>query len=355
MIEPILLTLVLVGGWISYYDIRKGEIKNYSILVLILAAIFINVFLTKTFVDQTLASTINIFFGILAAIIIWLAGLWSAADAKLFIALVALFPITFYTHSISYFPGFAIFINSFIPLFLILAPQIILKTSLKEKKQTLNQLLSHRFILHFLLVVLAISCISLLISQVLSIRIEYFIWLLLLFIFFWFIEEVLKIRLVFFFISVTLFTIVFFPLQLFTPSFFLRFSIFSLLIFCLFFIIYLGRSAFTQITGIKDLKAGMIPAEMIVKEKEKYIKRPIIFFTFLSLLRERSKHKPIIGYNPDGLEMSDIRAVQSLYKKNKLGFDEIKISKTIPLAPILLFGVLLTYFLKDSFINLFWS
>lgn len=260
--------------------------------------------------------------------------------------------MTFYKYSTDYFPGFYIFINSFIPLFLVLICQIAFKTSLKEKKQALTQLFKSQFILHLILVVIAISCIVLLISQVFSPGMQYFIWLLLLFAIFWFIEEILKIKLIFFFISIILFTAVFFSSQFFTVHAFLDALIFFLLIFCLFVIISLGRPIFTQIIGIKDLKEGMIPAEMIVKEKEGYFKRPITFLTFLALLRERSKYKPIIGYNPDGLEATAIKTVQSLQKENKLGFNEIKISKIIPLAPILLFGALLTYFLKGPFINL---
>lgn len=352
MPDLILLTLSLLGGWISYWDIRKGEIKNYNILILILVGIFINVFLTKAFISQPLASAINIFFAVVSAVIIWIAGLWSVADAKLFIGLVFFLPITLYQYSPDYFPGFSIFVNSFIPLFLFLSFQAILKTDLKEKRQALNQLLRPEFVFHLFLAVFAIFCFTLIISQIIGFRVQYFIWLPLLFSLFWVIEERLKIKLYFFFTAIIFLALVFLPSKLFTPyTFFMVLATF-LLIFGLFFIISLGRIVFTQTVEIKNLKEGMIPAEMVVKEGRDYAKKPITFLTFLTLLRERSKYKPIIGYNPDGLEMSDIILIQSLAQKKRLGFGEIKISKTLPFAPVLLFGVLVTYFLKGSFIHL---
>ena len=99
----------------------------------------------------------------------------------------------------------------------------------------------------------------------------------------------------------------------------------------------------------------MIPAEMIVEEKERFVKKPITFLTFLVLLRERVKWKPLIGFNPDGLGEEEIEELQSLHKKGLLKFDQLKISITIPFAPILFFGGLLTYCLKGLFINLFFN
>jgi len=80
--------------------------------------------------------------------------------------------------------------------------------------------------------------------------------------------------------------------------------------------------------------------------KGNFVKRPITFLTFLGLLRQRAKEGPVVGFNPDGLEKEEIEKIQSLSEKGLLKFEELKISITMPFAPILFFGALLTYFLK---------
>jgi hypothetical protein len=347
----ILLTLLFFGIWISYFDIKKGKIKNYSLLILALSGIFINIYFTGALFEFPLASFLNIFFGLFLAIMIWLAGLWSAADAKLFTAINFLFPVTFYKYNFGYFPGMAILINSAIPLFLFLFLQIIIKTRLKEKGRVFISRFKLSFILRLLLTISAIFCLTFLISSFLKVRIEYLIWLTIIFLLFWFVEQKLKIKLHYFFIVVILSTVLLsliFSLPLFTLSSLIFILTFFLLIFLLFVILELSISLFTNSVKIDNLKEGMIPAEMIVQEKGRYVKKPITFLTFLGLLRERARQKPLVGFNPDGLEEEEVEEIWSLYKKRLLGFEDLKISITIPFAPILFFGALLTYFLKGT-------
>lgn len=349
MINSIFLTLLIFGSWISYYDIKRGKIKNYSLLLFVLVGIFINIYFTGAFIELPLTSFLNILFGIFLAVMIWVAGLWSAADAKLFMAINFLFPATFYKYNPGYFPGMSILVNSAVPLFLFLFLQIMVKTNLKEKKEALFSYLKLSFILRLLVTVSAIYCITFLISHFLKIRMEYLIWLALLFLLFWFVEQKLKIKLHYFFIIVILFAVLIsliFDLPLFTPDFLFSVLTFFLPLFLLFVILKLGTPLFTQPVKINKLKEGMIPAEMIVEEKGSFVKKPITFLTFLTLLRQRAIWKPFIGFNPDGLEKEEVEETQSLYKRGLLKFEELKISLTIPFAPILFFGALLTYFLK---------
>jgi len=349
MLNPIFFTLLIFGIWISYYDIKKGKIKNYFLLVLIITAVFINIFFTKAFIEFPLASFLNILFGIFLAVIIWIAGLWSAADAKLFMAINFLFPVTFYQHSFGYFPGISILTNSTIPLFVFLFLQIMVRTNLKEKKKALLSQLKLSFVFQLLLTITAMYSISFLISNFLKIRKEYLIWMMFLFLLFWLIEQKLKIKLTYFFVFIVIFTTIFSfvnRLLFFTSdSLFFILSIFFL-IFLLYIILKLSTFLFTSSMKIDKLKEGMIPAEMIIERKGIFIKEPITFFTFLSLLRQRVKKKPIIGFNSDGLEIEEIEEIQDLYRKGLLKFDQLKISIIMPLAPILFLGALLTYFLK---------
>ncbi|PJC51796.1 MAG: hypothetical protein CO031_00705 [Candidatus Nealsonbacteria bacterium CG_4_9_14_0_2_um_filter_37_38] len=349
MFNPIFITLLIFGGWISYYDIKRGKIKNYSLLALVLVAIFINVFFTGTFLEFPLASFLNILFGIFLAVMIWIAGIWSAADAKLFIAINFLFSVSFYKYNFGLFPGISLLINSSIPLLLFLFSQIMIKTNFEEKKKALFAYLKLSFILQFLLAITAIFCLNFFISHFLKIRTEYLIRLTTLVLLYWFIEQKLKIKLNYFFISVILLTILvslIFNLPLFGfHSLSLIPSLFFLL-FLFYGIVRLGTPLFAQSVKIDKLKEGVIPAEMIVERKGNYMKIPITFLSFLSLLRQKGRWKPLIGFNPDGLDKEEIEEIQSLYGKGLLKFEELKISMTIPFAPILFSGALLTYFFK---------
>ncbi len=353
MFDPILLTLIFFGVWTSYTDIKKGTIKNYSILLLVLVAILLNIFFTRSFISYPLASMINLAVAIIAGVVIWLAGLWSAADAKLFIAFTLLLPVTVYKYSISYFPGISILVNSFVPLFLVFFFQLMFKTSFKEKKEISSELIEPRFIFHLLLAMLALMSISYGISYVFKISIDYFLTVIILFAILWLVEQKFKLRLDYFFLAVIILSLVFLHELILTLSFFLNWIIFSCVILFIFFLIHLSRFVYTQSVKLTELKEGMIPAEMIFRRGEKYFKKSISFVTLLILLRERSTAKPLFGYNPDGIKSKDIKRVLSLYREKKLPFDKIKICKTIPFAPVLFLGVLLTYFAKGYFIRLF--
>lgn len=355
MLNPILLTLLVFGLGISYYDIKKGKIKNLSILALILVAIFINIFLTKSFINFPLASLLNILLAAIIGIIIWLGGVWSAADTKLFVALNFLFPVNFYQTSYGHFPGFFILLNSSVPLFLFLFIQLITKTSFREIKKALSFYLRPIFILKIFLAGGAMLCLSSLIQHFLKISIDYPVWLVVLFTLFWLVERKIKMSLSYFFAIVILFSLLLTllsDLPLMTPNYLISVVYFSLMVFLLFVLLSLGESVFTRSVKIANLKEGMIPAEMIVKEGGRFVKKPITFASFLILLRQGSMEQPLVGFNPDGLEKEEIAQIHSLSARGLLVADGLKVSLVIPFAPVLFLGGLLTYFFHGSLYNI---
>jgi hypothetical protein len=344
MFQPVLLSIIVVFGiWTSYTDLKKGVIKNYSVLLLIMTAIFLNIFFIKTFVTNPLTSGINIILAVIVGVLLWLAGLWSAADAKLFIAFSFLLPILF----------FSILVNSFVPLFIFFFFHTIFKTSFKEKKEIFIAVVKPKFILSILVAILALMFISYEISHIFKISVNYFLTTILFFLIFWLIEQKFKLKLNYFYIVVVILSIVFLHKIIFTLSFFMNWIISSCIILILYSLILLSRFVYTQSVKLTELKEGMIIAEMIFKRGGKYFKRPIAFFTLLTMLRERVKANPVFGYNPDGIKREDIKKIFNLYREKKLDFNEIKVCKTTHFAPFLFLGVLLTYFAKGYFIYLF--
>ena len=266
MFQPVLLSIIVVFGiWTSYTDLKKGVIKNYSVLLLIMTAIFLNIFFIKTFVTNPLTSGINIILAVIVGVLLWLAGLWSAADAKLFIAFSFLLPILF----------FSILVNSFVPLFIFFFFHTIFKTSFKEKKEIFIAVVKPKFILSILVAILALMFISYEISHIFKISVNYFLTTILFFLIFWLIEQKFKLKLNYFYIVVVILSIVFLHKIIFTLSFFMNWIISSCIILILYSLILLSRFVYTQSVKLTELKEGMIIAEMIFKRGGKYFKRPI--------------------------------------------------------------------------------
>ncbi|MFH1509554.1 MAG: A24 family peptidase C-terminal domain-containing protein [Candidatus Nealsonbacteria bacterium] len=337
--------LAVFGGWIMYEDFKKGRIRNCLLLVLIGAGFFLNYY-TGSFVNQPLPFFINIFSGIMVGLIIWFAGLWSAADAKLYISLVIFFPISWFSSSIGYFPGLAILVNSAVPLFLFLTGQILVQTNWKEKIRTATNILKFPIIVNIFTIGTGIIILRRFILSFFKINLDYFLTIPLFLGIFWVINK-LKIKVIYFFTTIIVLSFIFYP-QFIDTLFFIKVSIFSSLIILAIWIISLSQHLFSSEVKIKDLKEGMILNEMVFKKDQHFVKQPIAFLTFLTSLTQRMKSKPVFGYNPDGLKVGEISNFQEMKASGQLDFETIRISKTLPFALILILGILITYFIKDS-------
>lgn len=340
-----LIVLVGVGGWILYEDFKKELIRNNLLLLLIGAGIFLNYY-TGTFASHFFPFLVNIFFGIAIGLIIWFAGLWSAADAKLYISLVILFPISWFNPSSGYFPGFAVLLNSTLPLLLFLVGQALVQSSWRRKIQALEKISKPAFLINIFVVSMGMILLRGLIANLFKIQINYFMTLPLFLGFFWLLGK-FKIRIIYIFILVVIFSLFFSP-YLIDLRFFVTVSIFSSLIFFAFWIVSLSQPIFTREVKITELKEGMILTEMILRKNQLFIKQPLAFLTFFTSLMQRIRSKPIFGYNPDGLKRNEIEKLKKMRRAGQLEFETIRVSETIPLAPALFLGILITYFLKGS-------
>lgn len=344
-----LISLVIVGGWILYEDLKKNRIRNHFLIILVLVGIFLNYY-TGALTGNFTLFIINLCFAILVGLIIWFAGLWSAADAKCYISLVVLFPINWYRVSLGYFPGFAILINSSLPLFLFLVGQVLIQTNWEEKAQAAKKVIKPPFLANVLGISMGIVLLRGIISDFFKIDLNYFL-ILPLFLGLFYLIGKLKIKVISFFIPIIIFSFIFFP-HLIGLRFFATVSIFSLLILLASLIIFLSQPLFTREVKISKLKEGMILSEMVLRKNQQFIKQSMPFLTFLSSLFGRIKSKPVFGYNPDGLKKNEVEELQQLEQDGYLNFDSIKVAETFPLTPALLLGMLITYSLKGSFLEI---
>jgi prepilin signal peptidase PulO-like enzyme (type II secretory pathway) len=129
---------------------------------------------------------------------------------------------------------------------------------------------------------------------------------------------------------------------------FLWYMIITLLIFVglrlvLFCII---EFSFTESVKIKNLKPGMLVEEHLIKTKKGYEKKEYSLFTIFDVLQQTKRG--FLSESSTSLTDEDIKKIRELKKERKIKFDTMKIAKTIPFAPFMFFGVMLTYVLQGS-------
>ena len=128
------VALVIHGGVISYYDLRTERIRNAHILVTVGLGVawrlFVAVWGVRFGLSQDLwAVGLNTLIALLAAFGMYLAGLWSPADAKWYAALVFVLPMEYYHNvAVDYFPGLVLLVNAYICAFFYIFFEFVLKT-----------------------------------------------------------------------------------------------------------------------------------------------------------------------------------------------------------------------------------
>jgi len=137
---------------------------------------------------------------------------------------------------------------------------------------------------------------------------------------------------------------------------FLKFLIITSLVFGVLrlFILNLGFFAFSRKVKIKDLKQGMIPAEIFYNEQTKKktefsVKK--ILYEGLALYLTTTDDQPLFKPEIEGLKKSSITKLKNMKKKHP-ELEYLSIHTTLPFAPFLFIGVLLTIILKTHILTL---
>ncbi|MEM3555711.1 MAG: hypothetical protein QXF56_03280 [Candidatus Micrarchaeia archaeon] len=338
-----ILFILLMGFLTSYEDMRKNRISNKYIGLAVAVAFLTNVVgsLLEPAPDESKllyvqTTLINAFLSFLVGLLLWRLRMWRAGDGKLFFAYSFLLPISAYYYGFTpYFPSFAILINSLIPVFIILLWNVWVATSSSEKLEILKRTLHLKSILYMLLSLISMQWLILILFSWLSVDVasSAYLAMLLLLISSNSVQELL------YEISPPLVL-----LRLLLDSQFLSYSFLtqSLLPFIVFvialaFITNLASFRFNERVKITHLKPNMCCVDRIAR-KGRFYERVAAAGSALKL-------------NYDALTEDDIKKLKEMSRKGKLKFDEIIIRQTIPFAPFLFLGVLLTLVLKGDVIT----
>jgi len=353
IIGLIFLPVILLLGIItSYQDIKYGKIKNKWIISAIIYALVAYIFVTVIYKISNISINynyfvdviINLFIACLAGFLLWNFKFWSAADGKLFIAYSALLPLTLYSNFyIKYFPSFIIAINTFVP-FLIFALFIFIMNTKDQSKNLSTEFKKTKKseILILPLNIFWIMWIPILIGF-LKVNIDFLTSLIIVMILAIGLQKLFnkKIILVSLFLCILR---ILFDRTVFTQVFLKQFIIYSLFIIAIFFIIKFSSVMFIHNVKISQLKPGMVLVGKIGKKDKKY--------TLLEsgeLNNYKKQDLLSVNLEAEGLTIQDINKIKKLQEQGKLNFSSARVHQTLPFAPFIFFGVLLTLIAKGNF------
>lgn len=350
-----LVPLFFVGIACSYTDIKYGKIKNNYIIIGLFSVVVSYSFLI--FYDYIFFGGIENFSyfgklllnGLIALIIsylLWNFRMWTAADAKLFTVFSLLVPLEFYLNSyVPYFPSLLLLINIFIPLFLFLMVKAI-NFSVKElfkalkkfklNKQSLGKIkigiintikVYVGFILIFIVLQLAREKSNIFLNKI--VPDPFLIFVLLFFGYryiFSFFSRYKKISACLSFLGIAYSIYLLLSGQVIT--------LLSILRFALIFMVAVGvlRKALDFYIEKKEiliispnlLKKGMFPSSSFLNDE----------------MRER-----LGSLRAEGLSEEQVEEIKKYNSK------KIMVYKTFPFAPFMFAGVLITFFIRDSLLN----
>ena len=356
MIYWFLPFIIFLGIITSYEDIKEGKIKNKWIILAVAYTIFIYLLIIINYQINNIPIRLTYFielgvmviFSLIIGFIIWAVGLWTAGDAKLFFAYSLLIPLSTYKYGyIPYISSTNILTNTFTPLFIILAFMLLFKTNLKQKIFYLKKSFEPKQIFSLFVFLFAFIWLLNLFFSLLNISADYFMSIFFLFLLIIILEKIIPVKLFTLVLILSGLRLLFDKTALSLAS--LKFLFFMWISFILlrFFILYLGFSFLTKDVDIKLLKKGMVPAEKVYFEDKRYKKESMLYFSLFSYLYEKTKKKEYL-FEPsaEGLSAKDVDKLKKLEKK--LGFDHLRVYQTLPFAPLIFAGVLLTIIFQGN-------
>jgi len=346
-ISNILFVLVL-GVVTSYDDIKKNRISNRYVTIAVIFAFLTNIL--GSYFAQASADTkmlyiettlLNAFFALLLGFIFWYAKVWRAGDGKLFFAYAFLLPIsTYYYGYIPYFPSFTLLTNTLLTAFFLLTFNVWVATSTDEKLEILKKSADPKQLFYILLSLISVQWVSSALFAYLlpttDVITTTVFSILLLFVLMNQFRELLYeasipitiLRIVLDYRTVTSYGF----LAQFLPAFILFAVAFN-------FITELGIFRFTERIRINDLKAGMCCVEKVTRKAGLYGKTS-------------EGGKLMLDLSYESLTDGDIKKLRKLNDTGKLKFEELTIWQTIPFAPILFLGALLTLIIHGDIVAL---
>jgi preflagellin peptidase FlaK len=331
-----ILAICILGVLTSFTDLKKGIIQNKIVFPMIALSFLLNFLNGASF----LSFMANGFLAFLLGFLLWLASLWSAGDSKLFLAFALLLPLNLLNPA-SLFPGFSIFVYSFVPAFAILLCLVLFKTTAKQKLNALKEAFKPGLVLSVAVFLFAFYWIVENTLLALRLELDFLSVSLILFVLVSLVEFFLPKKSIYFFSAVALAFLFLEFNKVLTTSFLSFFLVFLLIVMVvLFFVLRLGLACFGKEKKLSELRPGMVLLEPIVKRGNRIEKKEALLPSFINIFSE-IKEKTVVETGPKGLSSKDINFLKQEQKKGRLSFEKVSIQETLPFAPIIFIGTIL--------------
>lgn len=352
MIQLILLITILASIYATYTDIRYKRISNYLTGSMFLLGCIYHSYLSLQYIINISSFLTNVGLAILVGFLMYFSGLWSPGDSKLFIAVSSLIPINYYNYFIYInFPSLSIFINSFVPAFFTLALFLLFKTTLKQKKESLRNILDLKFLFSFFVIFfIFFNAGNLIVDYFFSmtnIAQNYFLAIIFYIFVYYLIKTYLGKQYQFLIYGVLFILSCWYVL---TESYSFKYFIITFLsfLFLRFFFLDLSRFVLLKEVKIHELKEGQVSAEVVFKVDNGYMKKPVNYFSLVSLSVDNLNGEIVVENEPEGLSKEDIKVLKDLSKKGCV--KSLLIQRSFPFAIFILIGLIITVVLKGNFI-----
>jgi hypothetical protein len=267
------------------------------------------------------------FIALLIGTFLWLLGLWSAGDAKLYVIYLLLIPLTTYKYVELNFPILPLLVNTVLPASIYLLAKLILKTNAKQKWTALKKTLNWKNLLIMLLSIFSMSWVTTWLFTYLGIQRNYLYNIIAITILSVLMQKTFQEQTLPLMALISLMRIFVDQHQVLSYSFITFFLITTLCYAITRMTIDRLSDIYTEKVRISDLKAGMLPAEIITKQGFK--------------IDIRSARKSFFN-KTEALTPGRISAIQNARREGRLHFNNLRIQQTIPLAPFLFLGTAIT-------------
>jgi len=310
----------------------------------------------------------NMLFAIGIGFGVWYFGIWTAGDGKLFIAFAALIPLSSYSLGYQeWVPSITLLINIFVPASLLLIIFILFKMKKKYLKDMLKSFLKEFFqprqLLNSVIYLFAIFWIMQILLSSIGLGNSYFLRFILTIGAFAAIQKKLGNKTLYIMQAISLARLVI-DKSIYSVSFLIDFL---LLLFIWRFIMSfltgstnkLAQKIFAKDIDINKLKPGMVLSEIIEKkgkiseEELNTLKKQdgteVIKYKgeyYIKNIKSSITQNNYIDEEAEGL------TTRQISKISELGFKKIRVSQTMPFAPLIFLGVILTIIAKGNILIL---
>jgi len=348
MIINFLPGIIALGIITSFEDVRFGKIRNIWIILAVGYALIMHAVLSVlNHGDISLIELCtNFIFSVAVGFGLWYFRLWSAGDGKLFIAFSMLLPLSVYRLGYSkWIPSTTLLINIYIPALLLLLVSLMTKLKHIRTKSPRLSIFSTDWIKSIPGIFVIFWIMQILLAHSI-LRNNYTLTMILTIFIYMSVNKILKEKafVIMLIISLSRFL---FDKTVYTWSFWVGFSA-LLIIWGLIRrliqerVFSLSRTVFSREMSIRRLRPGMCLGETIKKSRKKpdsgFRKHDNVYF-----FKSQRAHTDSENF----IETDSITKKQIDMLK-KIGFRKIRVSQTLPFAPFIFFGAIVTILVKGN-------